>query len=475
MNQLSDLSHSAEVSPGPANPRSSIRSRRFGLLVITGIGLASLIAVGLWRGMHRKSVEVPEVVSENPEDVLDSSIRNARNIVLKFPESALSWGNYGQSLSVHGFDDLSQHCFRKAMELDPHDMTWPYLLAIGILLEQPEAAVPLLEQAVNNSTTGSPDGEIAQVRLANVLLKLGHVERARSLYQQVVEQNPGNIQAKFDLGLIEVQQSAWRKAEAIFHVCIDSPFTRRKSRVQLCAIAQRLGHTGEAQRLTRETESLPEDLPFPDPIISRMLNREFGRQRKFSDADRLEREGRLREAIPILESLVAEQRDAVSLLALALARAKLQDLRGAEQILLQAAELAPGQAQVHYHLAVVLFSQIDPHKQTLTEVDRELLKRAIGAADECLKIRPEHGLARLFQGQANQRLGRIEDALAAYRYVKQIRPDIPQTYALMASALIDQGQLDAALLELETAKQRLRADDALLGEVQQRVRNFQSK
>lgn len=120
------------------------------------------------------------------------------------------------------------------------------------------------------------------------------------------------------------------------------------------------------------------------------------------DAQQLLRQGRFAEAEKAFERVLENAPDNVEALnAVALARARNGDLRGALSLLERAAVTDPGNPLTHHHLGRVQDSL-------------DNLPAALAAHRRCVDLNPDFHLARLYLGESLERSGEIHAAVVQY-------------------------------------------------------------
>jgi tetratricopeptide (TPR) repeat protein len=114
--------------------------------------------------------DVPHV-----DGALHPSVRTvldeARLAVRAAPASAVAWGRYAMLLDAHGYRAAAHRCYRRAAALDPDDVAWWHLQAVGLEVERPAEAERLYRLAID----AGPDAVEPRLRLATLLVSRGDV------------------------------------------------------------------------------------------------------------------------------------------------------------------------------------------------------------------------------------------------------------------------------------------------------------
>ena len=251
------------------------------------------------------------------------------------------------------------------------------------------------------------------LEMAFGLHQVGELARARGLYEQIIEQDPGHADALQFLGLACFQGGEGERAVALIRRAIEQKPQVPPFHDNLGAVLESRGELDQALESYREAARLAGD----------------DAERSFNMGVVLNRLGRHQEA---------------------------------EVAYRKAIDLAPGEGGFHYNLANLLkaggrFEDAVSHYQKAIDLD------------------PASADARNNLGNALQALGRLDEAVRAYSGAMEVRPDDPTTHTNLGNVRRKQSELDAAAasytkaLSLDPAR-----DDArlALGEVQRSLGRF---
>lgn len=434
--------------------------------------LASLgIGAWLWRRGQEEIPPVPEVpLSAEVDARLAEAVSSARQAVLRDPKSAATWGRLGKLLLANGFTDQASPCLAQAERLQPDEPRWPYLQAIPLLVRDRDAAVPYLRRTVELCDQQDPDKTTPRLTLAEVYLEKGELDTAEDLCRQVVQRQPDNSRAHFNLGMIALARDDLDASVTHLSRAAASPFARKKAYAQLAAVYQRRGDQATAETMIREEQQAKPDLPWDDTYVSDYQQLAMGRQHELLVAERLEQEGRLSEETKVLMTIAEEYPDDRSYVALGVALAKMRNYQAAETILRRALKQAPDKINAHYALGVVLFRKGE-HLQHEDDVEAAEQFRACADSERrTLKLKPDHAMAHLFLGMALQKLGQTKPALDAMRAAVRCRPDLAECHLRLGEALAEDGQKAEALLYLRHAVELAPASDSRPRQALERLR-----
>jgi tetratricopeptide (TPR) repeat protein/SAM-dependent methyltransferase len=251
--------------------------------------------------------------------------------------------------------------------------------------------------------------------LAFGLHQAGDLARARGLYEQIIERDPGHADALHFLGLVCFQGEDAERAQAFIRRAIEQKPQVAPYHDHLGTVLESRGALDEALEAYREAARLAgEDA-----------------ERSFNMGVVLERLGRAEEA---------------------------------EAAYRKAIDLAPGDRGFHYNLANLLKAA-------------GRLEEAVSHYQQAIDPGQESVPARNNLGNTLQALGRLDEAVLAYSGALQIRPDDVTAQLNLAHVHREQWSLEAAaagyekLLSLDPGHDEARL---ALAEVQQRLGRFQA-
>jgi Flp pilus assembly protein TadD len=428
-------------------------SRRAALVV--ALALAG-VAVGSWWWLHSRPAELPLGPSEEalaasgPE--VTAAVRSARERVRREPRSVEAWGLLGQVLLANGFSDDADPCLARAEALEPNEPRWPYLRAYAVSRDGDASFAATLRAVAACRRAGRTEA-VPYLVLAELHTERGEHEKAEALCRQVLEVEPDNARAHLDLGMIALAGNDVESAVTHLLRAADDPATRQGAFTQLATAYQRRGDGAAAADWSRRARRAPPDDPWPDPYLDPMQELLAGRKARQREVKRLEAQGRWREAVALLRQMTADDpTDEHAFVILGTTLTRNGDLAGAEEALRRATTVAPGSADPHYSLAVVLIVKGERLQQAGDgAAAAEKYRAAMDVARRATEIKPDHGQAHGVRGVALKRLGRHKEAIEALRAAARCRPEDPEVHLALGEALAENGQKAEAVSELTYA------------------------
>lgn len=414
--------------------------------VLAGVVLAVGLAVFLWRhvlsseGASREVVliEPPTIDQAGVDPAVLRLVTAARTAVVKAPRSATAWGQLGKLLLAHGFSDEAVTCFAQAERLDPREPRWPFHQGTTLSQGDPDAAIPKLQRAAE-LCGNVPDAP--RLRLADVLFGQGRLREAEDQWQRLLTKDPAHARAHLGLARTACQRGDLEQSISHLNLALNSNRTRKAARLLLAEVYQRRGDQSAADQESRRAAGLPEDEVWPDPFDEEVKQLRTGRQVFLARADRLLRQGRVADAITLLQQTVKDYPDAGSGWLL-LGRAFLanKDLRAAEQALRKAGSLASDLVEIPFYLGGVRFLCGD-------------YRDAAACFRQAVQIKPDFALAHYNLGHCLLRLGDRPGAIAAFRTALSCKPDYADAHVNLGELLVQNGQRAEAIGHLRDAVQ----------------------
>jgi Flp pilus assembly protein TadD len=203
-------------------------------------------------GCAGASVE-PPAIDPSLYATVREAVGRARAAVQRTPGSASAWGDLAMLLDAHDLTADARECYRRAVDLDPDDPRWAYLLANQLMAESPEEAERLLAKAAR---LGDGDS-LPELRLAELRLAGGDAKGALHVLSALRRTAPHEPRALM-LTAIALEQ-ADDPDEALDHAFAAATLapSHRGIRELLSRLLYRLGRQDEATRAAEIAASLP--------------------------------------------------------------------------------------------------------------------------------------------------------------------------------------------------------------------------
>jgi tetratricopeptide (TPR) repeat protein len=330
------------------------------------------------------------------------------------------------------------------------------------------AALAHLETALACPHRTDSGEDAIRLRLAELYLAEGRLNDAERLFRAHLARDPTGPRGLVGLGVTLL--TADRPAQAVEFLtrATGSAFTRRKATTSLAAASRRLGDHAAAARYEEEAARLPEDQPPPDPFAAEAAALRVDKRGGFDEVMALEKEGRIRETIPLLTRMAEDPSNVRAAVALGQNLSLLGRPDAAEPYLRAACLRDPEHVQAALLLGTVLF---DLAQAETTDRDRRarLLRDSADACGRAVKLKPDLAMAHLCRGMALQGLGDLPAALPHFRLAVECRPEVPQIQLGLLQALMAGGLTDEAKARLPVAERVIPADHPQLIDIRKRL------
>jgi tetratricopeptide (TPR) repeat protein len=423
-------------------------------LLLAMLALCSALGVSLFYGWRWYAAppppEPPDVNLAGAEPLVAHVIQKALAAVRDKPYSAETWGRLSLVLRAHGYVDEAYVCFIQAERFDPNDPRWPYFQGHYLRFSQPDAALCRVERAVALCDEHAPDKVAPRLVLAEMLLDKGRIAEAETQLQKVLQRDPSNQRAAYDLGLAAFARDDTTECLRYLTPLAESPAARKKVATQLAMVYLRQEDADKAAEFNRKARDLPADQAWFDPYLAEYKALDVGHYGRLMKVDEMgQDEGSLPERLRLLNQLIEDfPEDHYVRLALGITLLNAGDYDAAERVARDTGLQGPDKMQAQYFLSVVLFRQAETLRG---DKARAKYRQALEAAERALEFKSDHGQARLMRGKSLRQLGERAEALAELRRAVLDRPDLAETHLVLGQTLADAGLDGEALAELQTA------------------------
>jgi tetratricopeptide (TPR) repeat protein len=275
------------------------------------------------------------------------------------------------------------------------------------------------------------------------------------LFREEWQREPDSPRATFGLGLLALARGDRQAAEPFFTTARTSPFAKKMATVQLAILARGRGDTALAATLEKETATLADDPPWPDPFLDDVMSVRVGYRRRDREVAELERDQRYAEAAEAYLQQIEHQPTVQAYVGAGLNFARIRDYEQAVSLLREGVRLDSESALAHYNLALVLFTKAErpwlesPGSPQLKEAFREAIEHARRATE----LKPDLARAYLFWGLSLKYLGESAASIAPLRKGVACLPVEIELQLALGEALLEVGQLQDAETHLENAHQ----------------------
>jgi tetratricopeptide (TPR) repeat protein len=427
-------------------------------VVILVILVAAVAGIGYFLWARRVGAEPPPVPAELTDPPARKVIVEKRRAALAAPRSGSAWGELGMAFAAQDIPAEAMVCYRRAIDLDPNDARWPYLLALE--LNQPgtggdkEEAVRLYRRSADCPTASTDQWATALLTLADLLTELGRGDEAAPLYQQVFAADPSNPWAAYRVGVALAERDETEKAAQILLGLARNPYAQKKSAIAMAELSRRAGRAKDADGFDYAAGLLPPDHHWPSPFgvelaglwrgRRALMQRFVEQEAAHEDKATVHTANALADQYPSVETQLLLVRALVNAgdypAALAVADDILRDENGRKLV------------TAHSFLGLARLGLADRAEAEGRKADaNRLLAQAAEALGESVRLKSDYAPGYYYRSKALLRLGRLPEAEAAARAGIGCRPEEWEGYLALADVLAATGRKADAITAAEQA------------------------
>ena len=233
--------------------------------------LAASAGIGYFVWAGRIAAGPPPVPAELTDPLARKLVEEKRQAVLTAPRSAAAWGETGMAFDVHELPAEAMICYRRALDLDPYDARWPFLLASQLSRTgngaDKEEALRLYRRSSECPAVSRAQPSTALLMLADLLTELGRGSEAAPIYQQVFSADRSNPWAAYRVGMALAERGETDQAAQIFLSLARNPFAQKKSAIAMAELSRRTGKAKDAEGFAYAAGLLPTDQNWSNPFL----------------------------------------------------------------------------------------------------------------------------------------------------------------------------------------------------------------
>jgi tetratricopeptide (TPR) repeat protein len=423
------------------------------LLVVAAVGYA--VFKYTVRAGHR--ADPPEI----PADVTDPPIRKViaakRAAVIADRRSATAWGELGMAFDTHELWEQAQVCYERAMELDPPDARWPFLLAEVLNWRKKaepnkEEAVRLYRLAADRTPPTPAHTWTATLCLADLLTELDRADEAAPLYRRAFDADPENPWAAYRAARLLADSGRTKEAIRMYQTLASSPYTRKKTAVALAELYRRLGKATEADSYEHKAGLLPRDESWPNPYANPVAELRRGRAVLIDTYFALERAQHVAGVMATATALADQYPSVESQLLLLRAMINIGELTAALAVAEDVLRVEPRAPTAHSFLGLARLGLADRAEAEGRKADADrLLAQAAEALGESVRLKPDYAPGYLYWAKVLLRLGRLPEAEKAARAGVASRPEEWEVHLMLSDVLAARGRKAEAVTAAEQA------------------------
>jgi tetratricopeptide (TPR) repeat protein len=184
---------------------------------------------------------------------------------------AAAYGELGALYQVHALHVAAGQCYENAIVLDPDNFRWAYYSAYHAATT---GRMPLAVQRYQKARTLEPAYKALVVRLADALLDLNELDKARAAYEEVVNETGLEAASLYGLGQIALLQRDYDAAITSFNRSLEADPGATRVHYSLAQALRAVKRNTEARtHLALRGDVLPE---IRDPYIESLTAMKSG-------------------------------------------------------------------------------------------------------------------------------------------------------------------------------------------------------
>jgi tetratricopeptide (TPR) repeat protein len=428
------------------------------LLVAAALLAVACIGVSLWVVLAPAGPPPPPIPAELTDPPARKLVEQDRQAVLAAPRSGAAWGELGMAFGAHNASAEAATCYRRAMDLDPKDARWPFLLAAQLTGQDAgadkEEAVRLYRRAVECPLPSGGYRATALLTLADLLTELGRADEAAPLYQEVYDDNPSDPWAAYRVGMLLADRGETEKAAQILLSLARNPYARKKSAIAMAELSRRAGKTKDADGFDYAASLLPPDGYWANPFAEEVKQRWRGRRALMSRVVAQEEAKEDRAAVHTATALADQYPSVETQMMLLRALVNAGDYPAALAVGDDILRDQQGKRMITAHLSLGLAQMglADRAESQGKKADAErLLAQAADSLGESVRLKKDNAPAYVYRAKALLRLQRLPEAEEAARGAIHCRPEESEGYLILSDVLAAAGRKAEAISAAEQA------------------------
>lgn len=433
--------------------------RRIVLAASVVLVAAAGIGYYLWANRGTAGPPPPAIPDTLTDPAARKMIESKRRSVLGAPASGTAWGELAMAFDAHEASGEAKACYRRAMDLDPNDARWPFLLAEQLnwrsdMGNNKEEALRLYRRAADCPPSAHSDRATVLLSLADLLTELGRGDEAAPLYQQVYSADPSNPWAAYRVAMALAEKDQTEKASRVLLGLAHNPYARKKSAIAMAQLSRRAGRAKDADGYDYAASLLPPDAHWANPFAAQVAELFRGRRALMHLVVDQESAHETKAAVRTATALADQYPSVESQMMLLRALVNAEDYPAAVAVADDILRDPEGRKLVSAHgfLGLARLGLADRAEAQGRKADSDkLLAQAADALGESVRLKSDYAPGYFYRAKALLRLGRPREAEEAARGGVACRPEEWEGYLILADVLSAQGRKAEAVAAAEQA------------------------
>lgn len=362
--------------------------------------------------------------------------------------TAQAFGDLGQLYLTYDFLDSAEVCFRNALDLEPGDYRWHYLLGYLVMTQgQLEVSIPAYQRALELR----PDFLPAMLRLGRVHLGLGRSEDARQWFERALALEPGIAAGHEGLGKAAAAIGDMTTAVASFRRALDLEPAATGIHYALAQAYRDLGDLDQTRVHLEQSGDVAARIvdPLINPLASLALSVQFY---LVQGAEALDDDDAAAAVAAYRSALELDDRSFPAYEGLAAGLERLGDLAGVRETLDRALQLTVGEEGAPHDDRSGLERAAVHRSLGRLASQQGLDSEAVAHYEASLDLQPEQPGVLLRTANALARQRRFEEAITHYDQLVSLSPQwAPAVWEKRAAVWVNLGRRDEAVADFRRA------------------------
>jgi tetratricopeptide (TPR) repeat protein len=235
---------------------------------VIGIVVIVLIFAGYACKNSNNTVSKPVINLSGMEPQVAEKIRKLQKEVEDNPKNAQTCGKLAMTLDVHGLNAESIPYYQKAAELDSKDFRWTYFCAIAMKESASPQTIAWFQKAMQLKPSYLP----LQIRYAKVLFEANRLKESQSEFERALQLDANSAEAYTGLAQIALSQNEIESAKQFAEKAVILNPKQSEAYSLLSIIYRRLQDSAAAEKAVARLKSLPEKASLIDPVYSALVS-----------------------------------------------------------------------------------------------------------------------------------------------------------------------------------------------------------
>jgi tetratricopeptide (TPR) repeat protein len=211
---------------------------------------------------HAESLPTPDDLEFVKRQLVLDAVNGAQDEIRREPGSTMAWAQLGHVYLAHQWDAEAAECYRRAIEIDPNNVHWFYLLGRSLLLIDLEGSHAAFARFIELNDSYP----LAYMWAGITAKRLSRTEEARRHFQRAFDLDPSNQVIALYLGKMALEEGKYESARDLLEKVIAIDPSSKKSHAALSEAYTALGQDDRARQHAEASKGAGGPGAIPDPL-----------------------------------------------------------------------------------------------------------------------------------------------------------------------------------------------------------------